>query len=144
MDETKRRAARGRSQRVTGADIEAGRIRVPVTTETKSLLPPERTQIDVILKGVRLRPCPYDPRFEGSDERSGVIAVDKDVLRDQVAENEVLPLWLFCRGFRRFPASGIYLRVTGQRPSAANETDGPVLGTERRSLRERVAGIEPP
>src|SRR4051794_1627210 len=92
MDEVKQRAASGRSQRVTGADIEAGRIRVPVTTETKSLLPPDRTRIEVVLKGVRLGSCAYNPRYEGSHERSGVITIDKDVLREHVAENEVLPL----------------------------------------------------
>lgn len=58
------RPRRGRSQRVTRADIAAGRIRVPVTGETKSLLPPDRTQVQIVLKGVALGLCGYNPRFE--------------------------------------------------------------------------------
>jgi hypothetical protein len=90
--EPNERRRRGRSQRVTPKDIEAGRIRVPVTTETKSLLPSDQTKIEVVLKGIPLGLCAYDPRFEGDHERSGVITVGTAALREHVAENEVLPL----------------------------------------------------
>jgi hypothetical protein len=85
------RPSRGRSQRVTRSDIAAGRIRVPVTTATKSLLPPKRMQIEVVLKGVALGACAYHPRIGGEHERSGVITIGK-VLRKHVVENEVLPI----------------------------------------------------
>jgi len=62
-----------------------------VTEETKSLLPSERTQLEVVLKGVPLGLCAHNPRFEGSHERSGVISVGR-VVQTSVVENEVLPV----------------------------------------------------
>src|SRR4051794_23059930 len=107
VDET---ARRGRSQRVTRADLDAGRIRIPVTTETKSLLPSEPTRIEVVLKGLPLGPCAYNPRLEGGHERSGVISVGS-ALREHVVEDEVLPVAVNKAGVVYLGDRGSKLRI---------------------------------
>ena len=72
-----------RTQRVTAADIGAGRIRIPVTT--RSVFPAEKAQIRVDLRG-ESRDCRWDPR----PSRSGVIGVGKATLGQLVSEDEVL------------------------------------------------------
>lgn len=104
------RLPRGRTQRVTRVDLDAGRVRVPVTTETKALLPSERTQIEVVLKGVPLGLRTYNPRLEGSHERSGVITLGA-VLRNHVSENEVLPLAVNKAGVVYLGDRGSKLRI---------------------------------
>jgi hypothetical protein len=76
-----------RTQRITAADIQAGRIRVP--RETKALLPPGRTYINVSVRGRRLT-ARWDPRTGPDRERSGVLHVGRRILRVLVEPNEVL------------------------------------------------------
>ena len=71
------------TQRVTAADIGAGRIRIPVTT--KPAVSTEKAQITVGLRGERLD-CRWDPR----PSRSGVIGVGRAKLAQLVSEGEVL------------------------------------------------------
>jgi hypothetical protein len=85
-------SSRTRTQRVTAADIAAGRIRIPITTETKEFFPQEKAQVTVALKGIRLSDCLYDPRLGPDRERSGVLRVPRELLESEVGENEVLPV----------------------------------------------------
>ena len=61
------------SQRVTAKDIEAGQVRIP-RGATKAVLPSQRIDIAVVLRGRQLGACRWDPRY-GPPERSGVIRV---------------------------------------------------------------------
>jgi len=85
-------AVRGRSvptQRVTEADLLAGRIRIP--RGSKSLLPGSKGTVEVDLRGVRLSGVRYDPSM-GPPERSGVLRVGSSSLRAAVHPNETLRL----------------------------------------------------
>ncbi len=75
------------SQRVTAKDIEAGQVRIP-RGATKSLLPRERQDIAVRLRGRELN-CRWDPRY-GPPERSGVMRVGKAVARELLVLGDVL------------------------------------------------------
>lgn len=77
----------GVTQRVTEADMGAGRIRIPV--DSKPLFPLEKAQILVHLRGVE-KTCRYDPR----PGKSGVIGVGRDALANLVEPNEVLQISL--------------------------------------------------
>lgn len=81
-----------RSQRVTAADLAAGRIRIP-RGAPKALLPATRQDIDITLRGERLR-CRWDPRTGPDQERSGVLAVGRRVLQALVEVDDVLDVRL--------------------------------------------------
>lgn len=75
------------TQRVTAADLRAGRIRVP--RDSKRMFPTDRGPIDVVLRGRRLT-VRYDPRPGPDRSRGGVITIGTRELAQIVAENEVL------------------------------------------------------
>jgi hypothetical protein len=79
-------AGDARTQRVTAKDFEAGRIRLPA--RSKSLLPLERADVQVVLRRKRLR-ARRDPRM-GPPERSGVLGFGKGKLDGLVHVDEVL------------------------------------------------------
>ena len=81
-----------RSQRVTAADLAAGRIRIP-RGETKALFPAIRQDIDIALRGERIR-CRWNPRTGPEQERSGVLAVGRRVLEALVEVDDVLDVRL--------------------------------------------------
>lgn len=76
-----------RTQRVTAADLAAGRIRLP--RAAKRFFPSERVSVEVVLRGERLEGR-YDPRRGPDRERSAVLSVDKRTLARLVEANEVL------------------------------------------------------
>jgi hypothetical protein len=76
-----------RSQNVTESDISVGQVRIPVGA-TKSLLPPARQDIEVVLRGRELT-CRWDPHH-GAKERSGVIRVGKAAATGPLAPGDVL------------------------------------------------------
>jgi TDG/mug DNA glycosylase family protein len=76
-----------RSQRVTAKDLSAGQIRFP--RAAKKFFPTERQTVDIVLRGTRLAGT-YDPRLGPDRERSAVLRVGRDPLRDLVRANEVL------------------------------------------------------
>jgi hypothetical protein len=77
-----------RSQNITAREIEVGQVRIPASA-TKSMLPKQRTDIAVLLRGRELRACRWDPRY-GPPERSGVIRVGKAAARELLAAGDVL------------------------------------------------------
>lgn len=77
------------TQRITAKDIEAGRIRVPA--KSKTMLPAERSHIDVALEGKVFR-VRWDPRNGPSRPRSGLLAFGRGKLQGLVNENEVLAI----------------------------------------------------
>jgi hypothetical protein len=87
-----RRAPRGVTQRITAADIAAGRIRIPIGDVTKELFPQKPAQVSIVLKGRSLGDRPYDPRYGPDRERSGVIRVPSTILSSAVFEDERLPV----------------------------------------------------
>lgn len=76
-----------RSQRVTATDIANGRIRFP--REAKRFFPGERAEVEVVLRGTRLRGR-YDPRTGPDRERSAVLSIGREPLAALVDANEVL------------------------------------------------------
>jgi len=70
------------TQRVTEADLAAGRIRIPIGA-TKDLFPIEPGEIDIELAGRRIT-VRWDPRLGPDRERSGVIGLPKALLTDLV------------------------------------------------------------
>jgi hypothetical protein len=64
------------TQRITAADIKAGRIRVP--GQTKALFPQQPTSVDVQLRGMR-KSCAWNPRYGPDKTRSGVLGIGKDL-----------------------------------------------------------------
>ena len=74
------------TQRVTEKDLDAGRIRLP--RSAKHLLPDERVDVDVALRGTALR-AGWDPRF-GPPERSGVLGFGRGKLDSLVEADDVL------------------------------------------------------
>jgi TDG/mug DNA glycosylase family protein len=77
----------GRTQRVTKADLAAGRIRLP--REAKRFFPSERREVEVVLRGTRL-PARYDPRIGPDRPRSAVLSIGRDQLAELVRPDEVL------------------------------------------------------
>ena len=75
------------SQRVTAADLKAGRIRLP--RGTKRLFPAERTDVQMVLRGTRLT-ARYNPRLGPDQERSAVLGIGKAMLTRLVLKDEVL------------------------------------------------------
>ena len=82
-----------RTQLVTDKDIDGGRIRIPSTNtaETKSLLPSEKTRINVMLRGRRFSNCTWDPKMGPDKQRSGVIRIGSE-LGDHVSPDEILSM----------------------------------------------------
>jgi hypothetical protein len=64
------------TQRITAADIKAGRIRVP--GPTKSLFPEQPASVNVSLHGQR-KSCSWNPRNGPDKSRSGVIGIGTDL-----------------------------------------------------------------
>jgi hypothetical protein len=77
------------SQKVTSKDIEVGQVRIPIGP-TKTMLPPARTDITVVLRGSELGPCRWDPRHGADTERSGVIRVGRAAARELLQAGDVL------------------------------------------------------
>jgi hypothetical protein len=75
-----------RTQRVTAADIQAGKIRLP--HDTKALFPGARARVDIVLRGQPMT-VSYDPRLGPDKERSGRLAIGP-ALGGLVAVDEVL------------------------------------------------------
>lgn len=74
----------------TAIDLRDGRIRIPSRSNSlaRTLLPPQKTTIDIKLKG-HLLPASWDPRTGGNHQRSGVLRVGR-VLGGLVCEGEIL------------------------------------------------------
>ena len=79
--------AAGLTQRVTRDDLALGRIRLP--REAKGLFPTAGGDVDIVLRGVRLR-ATYDPRRGPDRERSAVLRVDRKRLAKLVRPDERL------------------------------------------------------
>ncbi|MDQ2983477.1 MAG: hypothetical protein M3R70_06075 [Actinomycetota bacterium] len=77
------------SQRVTRADVLAGRIRFP--RPAKGYFPTERCSVSVVLRGLQLD-ARYDPRTGPDKERSAVLLVGKSNLEKLVRAGEVLSI----------------------------------------------------
>jgi hypothetical protein len=77
------------SQKVTSKDIEVGQVRIPIGP-AKTMLPPTRTDITVVLRGSELGPCRWDPRHGADKERSGVIRVGRAAARELLQAGDVL------------------------------------------------------
>lgn len=84
-----------RSQNVTAKDIEVGQVRIPIGA-TKTVLPPVRQDIVVVLRGRKLT-CRWDPRY-GEKERSGVIRVGKVAAADLLSPGDVLAVSVMADG----------------------------------------------
>lgn len=80
-----------RTQPVTQADIDGGRIRIPSRkrNSAKSLLPGRRKRMRIRLRGHE-QESRYDPHYDSDRERSGVISVDRAALSRLVQPNERL------------------------------------------------------
>ena len=80
-----------RTQRITDKDLDGNRIRIPSTNtaKTKSILPSDKTRIDVMLKGRRLSSCSWNPRMGPERQRSGIIYIGPE-LAELVEQDEVL------------------------------------------------------
>jgi len=80
-----------RTQRITAKDIDGGRIRIPSTNtaDTKSILPSEKTRINVMLKDRQFTNCAWDPKMGPDRQRSGVIRIGSE-LGDYVEPDEIL------------------------------------------------------
>jgi hypothetical protein len=87
--------AGARTQRVTAKDIDAGQVRVPA--QTKALLPPERADLGVGLRGT-VMPARWDPRNGPDRARSGVLRFGRGRLNRLVVEDEVLMVSVGRRG----------------------------------------------
>jgi len=94
-----RQASAARTQRVTQADLAAGRIRLP--REAKRFFPNERGSVEVVVRGERLTGR-YDPRTGSDRERSAVLILEKQALARLVQRDEVL-------GVTRGPAGVVRL-----------------------------------
>jgi ribonuclease VapC len=80
-----------RTQPVTQADIDGGRIRIPSrnTNRAKSLLPQRRTRIRIRLR-THEQVSRYDPHYDSDRERSGIISVERAALSRLIQPNERL------------------------------------------------------
>lgn len=76
-----------RTQRVTRADLAAGRIRFP--RPAKRFFPSERTSIEIVLRGQRLTGR-YDPRTGPDREQSAVLSIGREALATLVSADEAL------------------------------------------------------
>lgn len=78
-----------RTQRVTAADLRAGRVRLPAGA--KRLLPDERSDVQIVLRNRRMA-VRYDPRNGPDQVRSGVLGIGRRTLAELVDGDEVLRL----------------------------------------------------
>jgi TDG/mug DNA glycosylase family protein len=76
-----------RSQVITKADLQAGRVRLP--RKAKHFFPAVRTSVELVLRGSQLD-ARYDPRAGPDRERSATLHVGRHVLRKFVREGETL------------------------------------------------------
>ena len=76
-----------RSQNVTAKDIEVGQVRIPIGL-TKTILPPVRQDVVVVLRGRKMT-CRWNPCY-GEKERSGVIRVGKAAAAELLSPGDVL------------------------------------------------------
>lgn len=72
---------------MTAKDIEGGQVRIPIGA-TKTILPPARQDIVIVLRGRKLT-CRWDPRY-GEKERPRVIRVGRAAAADLLSPGEVL------------------------------------------------------
>jgi ribonuclease VapC len=88
-----------RTQPVTQADIDGGRIRIPSrkTNRAKSLLPQRRTRIRIRLR-THEQESRYDPHYDSDRERSGIISVQHAALSRLIEPNERLSVSLLPDG----------------------------------------------
>lgn len=77
------------TQKVTGADLSAGRIRIPVST--KPALPATKSIIRVTLRGHDME-VRWDPRIGPDRSRSGVLSIGRAILASAVAKDQELTL----------------------------------------------------
>jgi hypothetical protein len=75
------------TQRITKADISAGRIRVP--SSTKSVFPDTRTEVQIKLRGADMD-VRWHPHYDPDQERSGVLSVGAKLLATLVEPGEIL------------------------------------------------------
>lgn len=75
-----------RTQRVTQADLDAGRVRIPIGE--KALLPSSPERVSITLRGTQMD-VRYNPRLGPDRERSGVLSIGSS-LRSLVEADEVL------------------------------------------------------
>lgn len=79
----------GRTQRVTAADLDGGRIRIP--GDNKRHFPGHRSHVSIEIRSHRAD-VRWDPRNGPDKDRSGVLFVGK-ALRDLVRPDEYLAIW---------------------------------------------------
>lgn len=91
-----------RTQRITAADIRAGRIRIP--SGHKNPFPDDVDRVALRLNGTRFEDVAWNPRVGPDQERSGVLYIGAR-LADLVVEDEVLEV---------VPGGVIELKRTGQ------------------------------
>lgn len=89
----------GPTQRVTQADLAAGRIRLPALSSSgaKSVFPERKGTVAIALRGVSLS-VHYDPRMGPDRERSGVLTIGGPRLRSLVSAEEVLTVTIGADG----------------------------------------------
>jgi hypothetical protein len=80
-------ASLNQTQRITAGDIQRGIIRIP--GPAKVLFPPERTQVEIELRGER-KSCRWDPRHGPDQARSGVLGIGTALSHRLVVERERL------------------------------------------------------
>jgi hypothetical protein len=80
---------------VTAKDIETGQIRIPIGA-TKMILPPDRQDVSVVVRGRELR-CRWNPRY-GERERSGIIRIGKAAAREVLSPGDVLAVTVAASG----------------------------------------------
>jgi hypothetical protein len=85
-----------RSQNITAKDIEVGQVRIP-RGATKTILPYDRQDVTVVLRGRDLGERRWDPRY-GPPERSGVVRVGKDAARELLTAGDVLAVTVDAAG----------------------------------------------
>ena len=79
----------GRTQRVTAADLDGGRIRIP--GDSKRHFPGHRSQVSIEVRGHRAD-VRWDPKNGPDKNRSGVLSIGK-ALRALVRPDEHLAIW---------------------------------------------------
>ncbi|WP_326545315.1 PIN domain-containing protein [Mycolicibacterium sp. ND9-15] len=83
------------TQPITGADLAAGRVRIPA--DTKPVLPDTKGVVQIVLRGLDIE-VRWDPRNGPDRPRSGVLGVGSARLASAVAENEILTVALSPEG----------------------------------------------
>jgi len=91
--------AGGPTQRITAADLAAGRIRMPARSRSgaKSVFPAQAGPVPIVLRGEPMV-VRYDPRLGPDRERSGVLSVRSARLRRLVKTDEVLQVTVDAEG----------------------------------------------